>query len=273
MSITFVPLLDKIKDHPIVYRNEKVVTFAMVDELHQRPKGTSKRNFGKNRHRFSEGKHFWELQARDEFRPELVASGYIGSSASKAYLITERGYLNLIKSFTDDLSWQIQEQLVDCYFRVKGERQPQLDKQGSLEELLGAVGRFADREIAKAQTCTPEHVDKELIRLQKKCEQQAEQINRLKRNNLAQKRFGAGPSKAEKDLGSILYEWLIKKGHFRFTPRIVRQYGPSLLRNKEAITESIESLVERGFLTRLEECEIDGVVCKVAYEMVEREVS
>ena len=34
-------------------------------------------------------------------------------------LITESGYLMLVKSFTDDLAWQVQRQLVNSYFRVK----------------------------------------------------------------------------------------------------------------------------------------------------------
>ena len=36
-------------------------------------------------------------------------------------LITESGYLMLVKSFTDDLSWDVQRELVKCYFRVKEE--------------------------------------------------------------------------------------------------------------------------------------------------------
>ena len=34
-------------------------------------------------------------------------------------LITESGYLMLVKSFTDDLAWKVQRELVNTYFRVK----------------------------------------------------------------------------------------------------------------------------------------------------------
>lgn len=37
-------------------------------------------------------------------------------------LITESGYLMLVKSFTDDLAWKVQRELVNCYFRVKEAR-------------------------------------------------------------------------------------------------------------------------------------------------------
>lgn len=36
-------------------------------------------------------------------------------------LITETGYLMLVKSFTDDLAWKVQRELVDSYFRVRAE--------------------------------------------------------------------------------------------------------------------------------------------------------
>ena len=36
-------------------------------------------------------------------------------------LITESGYLMLVKSFTDDLAWDVQRQLVNLYFRVQSQ--------------------------------------------------------------------------------------------------------------------------------------------------------
>ena len=37
------------------------------------------------------------------------------------YVVTESGYLMLVKSFTDDLAWQVQRQLVNTYFRKSEE--------------------------------------------------------------------------------------------------------------------------------------------------------
>ena len=34
-------------------------------------------------------------------------------------LITQTGYLMLVKSFTDDLSWKVQRELVNSYFKLK----------------------------------------------------------------------------------------------------------------------------------------------------------
>lgn len=35
-------------------------------------------------------------------------------------LLAESGYLMLVKSFTDDLAWQVQRQVVNGYFRQAG---------------------------------------------------------------------------------------------------------------------------------------------------------
>lgn len=103
---------------PDLFRST-VLTFALIDKVHGRPDGTAGRNFRANRKRFIEGEDFYDLDSKslDEFRRNQT--GVIGDSAQHATLITESGYLMLVKSFTDDLSWQIQRQLVKLYFRVK----------------------------------------------------------------------------------------------------------------------------------------------------------
>jgi len=101
---------------PLEYKGQRVVTFAMIDQLHQRPEGTAKRNFGENRHRFLEGRDYFALATQDEFRTESLATAFPPRTPSGT-LLTEYGYLKLVKSFTDDLAWEIQDMLVDRYFR------------------------------------------------------------------------------------------------------------------------------------------------------------
>lgn len=99
---------------PLDIEGERVVTLAMIDEVHQRPDGTAGRNFRENRERFIEGKHYFELSA-DEIRRRKMWE--ISSKArGDIILLTERGYLMLVKSFTDDLAWQVQDALVENYF-------------------------------------------------------------------------------------------------------------------------------------------------------------
>lgn len=101
---------------PLVeYQGQRVVTFAMIDEAHQRPKDTARKAFNRNRRRFVEGRHFFVLTAS-----VLCTQSFIDvfpPRTSKGIVITEMGYLLLTKPFSDDLAWQVQEQLVENYFR------------------------------------------------------------------------------------------------------------------------------------------------------------
>ena len=54
------------------------------------------------------------------------------------YLITESGYLMLVKSLQDDLAWKVQRELVNNYFRTK-----KVVKKLSTEELLELQFRYA----------------------------------------------------------------------------------------------------------------------------------
>lgn len=100
----------------VSYKGQPVVTFAMIDKVHQRPDDTASRNFKYNRDRFVPEKHFYmiDYSQKDEFQPFGISVPHRGLT-----MITERGYLLLVKTFSDDLAWQIQEQLIDSYFRAK----------------------------------------------------------------------------------------------------------------------------------------------------------
>ena len=101
----------------IEYRGDRVVTFAMVDQVHKRPEGTAKRNFHDNRKRFESGVDFAKV-SRDEFRTDLWESFGFSKFAPSGILLTQTGYLMLVKSFTDDLAWQVQRELVNRYFQT-----------------------------------------------------------------------------------------------------------------------------------------------------------
>jgi hypothetical protein len=95
------------------YNGKRVVTFKDVDECHERPDGTAGRNFRVNKKRFIEGVDYFQRnssEAKSEF-------GVIAPNGLT--LITESGYLMLVKSFTDDLAWSVQRQLVNSYFRER----------------------------------------------------------------------------------------------------------------------------------------------------------
>jgi RsfA family transcription factor len=99
------------------YKGQRVITFKDIDQVHGRPDGTASRNFRENRNHFVENKHFFSLKPNELQSDEIRRFGI--ASPKGGYLITERGYLLLVKSFTDTLSWEVQDKLVETYFRVK----------------------------------------------------------------------------------------------------------------------------------------------------------
>lgn len=98
------------------YNNRRVVTFKDIDTLHQRPEGTAGRNFRANRSKFIEGEDFYKITP-DEFRHTFGKMDK--RQQNDIFLITENGYLMLVKSLNDDLAWKVQRELVNTYFRAK----------------------------------------------------------------------------------------------------------------------------------------------------------
>lgn len=113
------------------YRGERVVVFSDVDRLHNRPAGTAGRTFRSHRNHFENGVHYHRITGEEltflkkEFgmslNPDAVepATRSVGSRAAELIFLTERGYLKLVKPFTDDRSWEVQDQLITGYFRAR----------------------------------------------------------------------------------------------------------------------------------------------------------
>lgn len=101
------------------YNDQRVVTFKDIDTVHKRPDGTARKRFSDNRKRFIEGVDYYKVKC-SEVRPffgQTPPNGF--NPDGDITLITESGYLMLVKSFTDDLAWEVQRELVDTYFRAR----------------------------------------------------------------------------------------------------------------------------------------------------------
>lgn len=94
------------------YNSQRVVTFKDIDTIHERPEGTARKRFNNNKMRFIEGEDYFKIQP-SEIRTVGIASPNGG------IVVTESGYLMIVKSFTDDLVWQVQRGLVNGYFRAR----------------------------------------------------------------------------------------------------------------------------------------------------------
>lgn len=126
------------------YNGQRVVTFKDIDMVHGRPDGTASRNFRTNKERFIEGEDFFRVSA-DEIRRTKIFD--IPDKATSDYaLMTEQGYLMLVKSFTDNLAWDVQRQLVNGYFKTREKVKRALSPE--LQMLQGLLSQMVEKELA-----------------------------------------------------------------------------------------------------------------------------
>ena len=120
------------------YNGERVVTFKDIDMVHQRADGTASRNFRKNKKHFIEGVDYIRRNSSEAKREyDIIAPNGLT-------LVTESGYLLLVKSFTDDLSWKVQRQLVNAYFKVREVQKEPYYKEPLTEDFTPRVPIVSD---------------------------------------------------------------------------------------------------------------------------------
>lgn len=117
------------------YKGKRVVTFKDIDTVHGRPDGTARKRFNQNKKHFVEGEDYYAVDQPSVIRTLGILRPQGGIPASVT-LITETGYLMLVKAFRDDLAWQVQRQLVNAYFREQHHSDDITD-----EEILNIVNR------------------------------------------------------------------------------------------------------------------------------------
>lgn len=136
------------------YQGKRVVTLKEIDACHGRPEGTAGRNFRTNKQHFIEGTDYFSVElTTDEIRRQFGAGKNAGRTIT---VVTESGYLMLVKSFTDDLAWDVQRQLVNSYFRVEQKKADdnmklQIQQERSKAMLLNAQYRMLKLLMAKPE--------------------------------------------------------------------------------------------------------------------------
>lgn len=122
------------------YSNQRVVTFKDIDTVHGRPDGTARKRFNDNKRHFVAGEDYFKTKC-SEVRPffgQTPPNGF--NPEADIVLLTESGYLMLVKSFTDDLAWHVQRELVNSYFK-REKRQHTLSAEYALKlaELINST--------------------------------------------------------------------------------------------------------------------------------------
>ncbi|MCC0698508.1 phage antirepressor KilAC domain-containing protein [Clostridioides sp. ZZV15-6383] len=100
------------------FKGKRVVTFKEIDFVHERAEGTAKRNFSENKKYFIENIDYF-IAKKSDF--EKYENHTLEIPNRGLTLITESGYLMLVKSLTDNLAWTVQRELINNYFRVQRE--------------------------------------------------------------------------------------------------------------------------------------------------------
>lgn len=127
-------LINGIEIETKEYKGQRVITSYDVAKLHEREVNDVTKNFNNNRDKFILNEDYFLINKNDISERKISVQEFIPNNVKEIPIFTESGYLMLVKSFTDDLSWKIQRMLVKSYFVVAtGKVQP---KQFSKIELL-----------------------------------------------------------------------------------------------------------------------------------------
>lgn len=113
------------------HNGERVITAWDIAEVHGREVKKINQQFERNKDKLVEGEDYFILNREEFFESHKVTQKFIPNNVKEIPLFTESGYLMLVKTFSDDLSWAIQKQLIKSYFRNRVLRIP-----ATMEEAL-----------------------------------------------------------------------------------------------------------------------------------------
>lgn len=124
----------------IEYKGEPVVTFEMLDRVYGNRGKYAAKNFSRNKHRFLPITDFYHLTYQEVEREVNLTSLALIAKGHGLHLLTERGFLKLNKTFSGDLAWRVQDELVDTYFSHRTLQEQLIDdSQHKVESIQDAI--------------------------------------------------------------------------------------------------------------------------------------
>lgn len=105
--------------------SKKCISDKTVAEIHNQAEREIRRRVSDNIKRFTENVDYIDLKQRvgESHTLELLLNlGYAKQSITQAehiYILSERGYVKLIKIMDTDLAWEIHDKLMDEYFEMR----------------------------------------------------------------------------------------------------------------------------------------------------------
>ncbi len=157
--------------------NNNVLTVKQIAEIHGVEIKHINETINKNIRRFKEDVDYQDLKKVVDLTDYslLLELGYTNMQIGKSkniYVLSERGYSKLIKIMDTDLAWQIHDELIDNYFKMKEiiqsisqEKQVTLTKKQTFELELARTQAQIEIERVKAEAAA--HVEIAKYRLDK----------------------------------------------------------------------------------------------------------
>ena len=101
------------------YMGQSVLSVYDISSIHQKEVRAINQQFKRNKEKFIEGKDYFRLKRTEIDQSHNVIGSSKHSSNEFENLFTERGYIKLTRTFSDDFSWKVQDILIDEYFNMK----------------------------------------------------------------------------------------------------------------------------------------------------------
>lgn len=115
-------MLVKINNNDVMvkeFQGQRVVTAWDIAKIHEREVNDVTKNFNNNRSKFILGEDYFLINRTEISERKISIQEFIPNNVKEIPLFTESGYLMLVKTFTDDLSWKVQRELIKGYFIAK----------------------------------------------------------------------------------------------------------------------------------------------------------
>lgn len=101
------------------WNNLRVISVYDIAKLHEREVKRVNEQFKRNKEKFIENIDYFIITKEEMMESQFATALSKYSNNKEEVLFTETGYLMLVKTFNDDLSWIIQRMLVNSYFKTK----------------------------------------------------------------------------------------------------------------------------------------------------------
>ena len=115
-------MLVKINNNDVMvkeFQGQRVVTAWDIAKVHNREVKRINEIFKNNIDKFILKEDYFFLTPNEFSGSFKTAQDFIPNNVKEIPLFTESGYLMLVKTFTDDLSWKVQRELIKGYFIAK----------------------------------------------------------------------------------------------------------------------------------------------------------